>query len=173
MTIREVLLLGDPILRNICESVDDISTLNDLFDDLKDTLTRLQEDYGLGRGLAAPQIGYNKRIVYIQVPDRSFYLINPKITSRSKETFDVWDSCFSMKASFFVKIPRNRQIRVEYLDRHGKEHAEYFHDGLSELLQHEIDHLDGILCSDHLRSPKDIIMFEEWEKRHKEKGIGM
>ena len=173
MTVLEVLLLGDPSLRDICESVNDISRITVLLEDLKDTLTQLQEYYNMGRGLAAPQLGYKKRVVYIQMPERSFYLINPRILSRSKETFEVWDSCFSMKASFFVKISRNRSIEVEYQDKDGIRHTEEFTDGMSELLQHEIDHLDGILCSDHIRDPSDIVMYEEWTKRYRKEGVGM
>jgi peptide deformylase len=140
---------------------------------LKDTLTHLQGEYGMGRGLAAPQIGYKKQVIYIQMPDRSFYLINPRIIGRSIETFEVWDSCFSLKAEFFVKTIRNKVITVEYLDENNVKHVEQFKDNLSELLQHEIDHLEGVLCSDYLEDPKDIVMYEEWLKRHRKKGIGM
>jgi peptide deformylase len=51
--------------------------------------------------------------------------------------------------------------------------VDQFHDGMSELLQHEIDHLDGVVCSDHLRDPRDIVMRAEWEKRYRTSGVGM
>ena len=141
--------------------------------DLKDTLTWAQSHYGMGRAAAAPQIGYLKRVVCVQMLERSFYLVNPRIVRRSEETFEVWDSCFSMEAAFFVKIPRSREITVKYRDEGGGSHVEEFRDDMSELLQHEIDHLDGVMCSDHLRDPRDIVMKPEWMKRYRTPGIGM
>jgi peptide deformylase len=173
MTVRQLLYLGNPELREPSENVSDLSKISKLKNDLRDTLTQLQIDYGMGRGLAAPQIGYKERVIYIQMTERSFFLVNPKIVSRSPDTFEVWDSCFSMKAEFFVKISRNKSITVEYLDEKNIKHLEDFKDGTSELLQHEIDHLDGVLCSDHLKDPKNIVMYEEWVKRFRVEGEGM
>lgn len=173
MVIRDTVLLGDPRLRDICEEVDFDEPLNDIMKDLKDTLTEHQRLYGMGRGIAAPQIGYSKRIVYIQSPKFTGYLINPEITWKSKEMFDVWDSCFSLKAEFFVNIPRHRSVKVKYDDARQVLHEETFSDDMSELLQHEIDHLDGVMCSDRLTDPKKIVMREEWEKRYRTPGIGM
>ncbi|MFH2109711.1 MAG: peptide deformylase [Candidatus Bathyarchaeota archaeon] len=173
MVVRDTVLLGDPRLRERSEPVEDLDELRPILLDLKDTLTRHQETYGMGRGIAAPQIGYRRRVVYVQMPERSFYLVNPVVEWISAETFEVWDSCFSLEAAFFVKIPRSKAIRVRFLDELGGEHVEEFRDGMSELLQHEIDHLDGVVCSDHLRDPRDIVMRAEWEKRYRTPGVGM
>jgi len=173
MVVRDTVLLGDPRLRERADAVEDPSTLGPILRDLRDTLTRHQETYGMGRGIAAPQIGYGVRVVHVQVPGRSLYLVNPEISWRSPETFEVWDSCFSLEVAFFVKIPRSRSIRVRYMDERGEEHVEVFRDRMSELLQHEIDHLDGVVCSDHLRDPRDIVMRAEWEKRYRTPGVGM
>ncbi|MBM3292856.1 peptide deformylase [Candidatus Bathyarchaeota archaeon] len=173
MVIKEILLLGDSRLRNKSDSVQDFSKIDKILIDLKDTLTQQQKIYGMGRGISAPQLGYNLKIVYIQMPDRSFYLINPVIKWSSDETFDVWDSCFSLEVAFFVKIKRSKTIRVKYYDETGKENLVEFSDGMSELLQHEIDHLEGIICSDHLKNSKDIIMRSEWVKNYKQTGLGM
>lgn len=173
MVVKEVLLLGDPTLRETSEPVTDFDEIHEILEDLKDTLTWAQEYYGMGRAAAAPQLGYLKRVVYVQMPNRSFYLVNPEIVRRSDETFEVWDSCFSMEAAFFVKIPRNRVITVQYRDENGGRHVEEFRDDMSELLQHELDHLDGVMCSDHLRDPRDIVMKAEWMKRYRTPGIGM
>ena len=113
MVIRDTLLLGNPKLREKSEKVVFDRKLPQILEDLKDTLSEHQRVYGMGRGLAAPQIGYSTRIVYIQTPGYTSYLINPEIVWRSPELFDVWDSCFSMEAKFFVKIPRNRSIKVK------------------------------------------------------------
>lgn len=173
MVVRDTVLLGDPRLRERSEPVENLEELKPILLDLKDTLTRHQETYGMGRGIAAPQIGYSKRVVYVQMFERSFYLVNPEVEWTSADTFEVWDSCFSLEAAFFVKIPRSRAIRVSFLDERGGEHREDFRDGMSELLQHEIDHLDGVVCSDHLKDPRDIAMKTEWEKRYRTPGVGM
>jgi peptide deformylase len=173
MVIRDTVLLGDPRLREVSIHVVFDKKLPQILEDLKDTLTEHQRIYKMGRGLAAPQIEYNKRIVYIQTPTFTSYLINPEIVWRSPEEFNVWDSCFSMEAKFFVKIPRNRSIKVKYIDEFNEFHNDTFNDDMSELLQHEIDHLDGVICSDHLRDPRDIVMRQEWEKRYRTPGLGM
>jgi len=160
-------------LRETSEPVTDFDEITDVLADLKDTLTWAQGSYGMGRAAAAPQLGYLKRVVYVQMPNRRFYLVNPEIARRSEETFEVWDSCFSMEAAFFVKIPRNRVITVQYRDENGGRHVEEFRDDMSELLQHELDHLDGVMCSDHLHDPWDIVMKAEWEKRYRTPGMGM
>ena len=173
MVIRDTVLLGDPRLRETTELVAFDRKLLQILEDLKDTLSKHQRFYGMGRGLAAPQIGYNKKIVYIQTPSFTSYLINPEIVWRSPETFEVWDSCFSMEAKFFVKIPRNRSIKVKYVDETQEFHNETFNDDMSELMQHEIDHLDGIMCTDRLTDTRNIVMREEWEKRYRTPGLGM
>jgi peptide deformylase len=78
-----------------------------------------------------------------------------------------------MNAAFFVKIPRHRRIKIKYTDQFGEFHNDTFTDDMSELLQHEIDHLDGIVCSDHLTDLTNIAMREEWEKRYRIPGVGM
>jgi peptide deformylase len=116
--------------------------------------------------LAAPQIGSLLRIVYVNARGRSFFLLNPVIVDRSKEVFEVWDFCFSARASFLAQVSRNLRISVEYRDDTGERRHEEFEGYLSELLQHEIDHLDGILFIDHIEKPETITMVEEWDKNH-------
>ena len=173
MVVRDTVLLGDPILRQISDPFVFDRKTPQILEDLKDTLTEQQRIYGMGRGLAAPQIGYNKRVVYIQTPNFTSYLINPEIVWRSPENFEVWDSCFSMEAKFFVKIPRNRIIKVKYVDEFREFHNESFTNDMRELLQHELDHLDGIICSDRLTDTRNIAMRQEWEKRYRTLGMGM
>ena len=90
-------------------------------------------------------------------------MINPKITKRSDEKFDVWDSCFSADVAFFGKTPRYKEINVEYYDERQNQITAHFEDDLSVLFQHEIDHLDGVLFTDHI-TDNQIIMRSEWEK---------
>jgi peptide deformylase len=104
---------------------------------------------------------------HMQIPARTLVMVNPKITEKSKELIEVWDSCYSFDVAFFVKIKRHKKIKVEYQDEHGRFISEEFVDDLSELFQHEIDHLDGILATDYLKDNKNIILRDEWEKRYK------
>ena len=168
MAVREIMLIGNPLLRKKSEDILEFNEdLSQIIIDLKDTLIDFQNRKKIGRAIAAPQIGVLKKIIYWHVNDRSHALVNPEITWRSEETFDVWDSCFSFDAAFFVKTKRNKSIKVKYQDTKGSIKEEKFEDDLSELLQHEIDHLHGILATDHLTNNKDIILREEWEKRYK------
>lgn len=164
-------MIGNPQLRETSIQVtnfDNVTKFDKQFQtilvDLKDTLTHLQKTKKIGRALAAPQIGYLKRIIFMQTSKRTVYMINPVITWKSNELFEVWDSCFSFGVYFFVKIKRHKKIIVEYKDENGIFKKEEFEGDLSELFQHEIDHLDGILATDYLKNNKDIILREEWEK---------
>jgi peptide deformylase len=79
--------------------------------------------------------------------------------------FEVWDSCFSFNVEFFVLVDRHSSIRVEYFDQRGRGHQVEVMGALSELLQHEIDHLDGVLAIDRMKDTKGVIMRSEWKKR--------
>ena len=168
MAIREVLQFGDPALRMSARTVDDVfsTEVQQTMRDLRDTLHDLQRVHGKGGGLAAPQIGAPSQIIYITARGRSSFLLNPKIVEKSDEMFDVWDFCFSARAAFLARIKRHRQIAVEYQDENGAHHTEGFDDYFSELLQHEIDHLDGVLFIDLIDRPETITMVEEWDKTH-------
>lgn len=166
MTIKEVLMLGNLKLREKSSDLEDFNLdFVQHLQDLKDTLIYLQEDKKIGRAIAAPQIGVFKKLIYFRLQDKSFYMVNPKITWKSEEMLDVWDSCYSFDIAFFVEIQRHKIIKVEYQDENGNLVYEDFSDELSELVQHEIDHLHGILATDHLRDVKKIITRSEWERR--------
>lgn len=167
MAVKEILLIGNPKLREKSENVVDFNyELESIVNDLKDTLIDFQNRKEIGRAIAAPQIGVLKKIIYWNLPERSHAFINPKIIWESDETFDVWDSCFSFDVAFFVKTKRNKSIKVKYQTEKGETLEEVFTGELSELLQHEIDHLDGILATDRQIDKTDIIMRSEWEKRY-------
>ncbi|MFO7815164.1 MAG: peptide deformylase [Halanaerobiales bacterium] len=168
MAVKKIYKLGSEVLRKKSERVHDFDDkLKSKIEDLKDTLFNFQKEYEIGRAIAAPQIGYHQKIVYYNKDDKELLMVNPKILEKSEETFEVWDSCFSFNASFFVKIERSKKIKVKYQDIEGIAHIQEFKDGLSELFQHEIDHLHGILATDHLDSYENIIMREVWENKYK------
>jgi len=164
MAVREILLLGNPVLRAQCEKVENFSDpgLHKIVTDLFDTLTDFRRTHGFGRGIAAPQIGASKMITVINV-DTPITLINPEIVNRSHQTMMLWDDCFSFP-ELLVKVRRHVSITVEYRDEHGVQHRIEAEGSLSELLQHEIDHLNGILAVDRAIDSKHIILRSEWEK---------
>ena len=165
MAIRSVLQFGNPLLREIAADVADFrsESTRQTLNDLEDTLLDLQRIHGMGGGLAAPQIGSSTRVVCVNARGRSFFLLNPEIVKASEELFDVWDFCFSSKASFLASIARHRKITVEFQDENGEFHTEDFEGYFSELLQHEIDHLYGRLFIDRITRPETITMIEEWD----------
>lgn len=173
MAIKEVLMLGEPALREKSEPVEEFN--QDIFDiitDLKETLQALQEEKGLGRALAAPQIGYQKKIIYANLPDQEIVMINPNIVAKSDEMIELWDSCFSFNVDFFVKVSRHKSITVEFINEGKEQTSRKFNDDLSELFQHEIDHLYGVMATDHMIDKKAIMMRSEWEKSG-ESGLGI
>jgi peptide deformylase len=167
MAIREVRQLGDPVLREVAAPVVDpgATEVAALIDDLRDTLAHWKATTGYGRGIAAPQIGVLQRVVFLNIDGQSPWpLLNPEIVIRSNEMMIVWDGCLSFLTIFF-KTQRHCSVTIRYQDQRGDWHECVADCGLSELLQHEIDHLDGILALDRLTDTRSIISRQEFEKR--------
>src|SRR6185295_372624 len=121
MAVRTVLQLGDPLLREVCAPVPDPAApeVTALVADLADTLAHWRRETGYGRGIAAPQLGVLKRVVFLQLPGREPWpLVNPEIVERSAETLVVWDACLSFLA-VFLQVERHREITVRYQDLAG------------------------------------------------------
>jgi peptide deformylase len=167
LAIRPVLQLGDPRLRMVAERVDDPTSpaVAATLGDLRDTLAHWRATTTYGRGIAAPQVGVLERVVFLNV-DRPWPLINPEITAWSAETMIVWDACLSFLCIFF-QVVRHRWIEVRYQDQTGAEHSLRAEGDLSELLQHEIDHLDGVLALDRIADLNSMCVREEFERRHR------
>ncbi len=162
MAVREILLLGNPILRTECERVVDFSGISRTIEDLRDTLADFRRRNGFGRGIAAPQIGTLRRIVFTDVGS-PMTLVNPRIVRRSRQLMTLWDDCFSFP-DILVKVKRALRISVAYQDESGRRRSLSASNGLSELLQHEIDHLDGVLAIDRAVSLREIVLRSEWKK---------
>jgi len=172
MPVRPILQLGDPRLREIALPVEDPSApkVAALVNDLADTLAYWRATTGYGRGIAAPQLGVRLRVIFLQLPgEKPWPLINPEILERSEEKIVVWDACLSF-LSIFMQVERHREITVRYQDMNGETHQLAVGDdrNLSELLQHEIDHLDGILAVDRLTDIRTLCTREEFEKRYRQ-----
>lgn len=167
MASREILQLGNPTLWEKSSAVEDFasSSLASLIGDLSDTLVSFRLANGFGRGIAAPQIGSLHRVIFIRMQPAGFCgpLINPRIQWASDETMELWDDCFSLP-NLMVRVRRNHRIRVSYRDERGGEQSIQAEGDLSELLQHEIDHLDGVLATDRAISPRAIATRVEWER---------
>jgi len=167
MSSREILQLGNPTLWQKSIRVEDVDSTEttSLIRDLSDTLASFRESTGYGRGIAAPQIGLLKRMIFIRMQPEGFCgpLINPAISWSSEARMELWDDCFSFP-DLMVRVSRSRQIRVEYQDDRGIGRTLEAEDDLSELLQHEIDHLDGVLAVQRAISPQAFSTRAEWER---------
>jgi peptide deformylase len=174
MALQEILQLGNPTLRVKCSPVRSFGTdeLCSLVSDLRDTLSDFKARFGFGRGIAAPQIGVTQQVIFTNV-DRPLPMINPGIVKRSRKLMTLWDDCFSFPG-LLVKVRRNLEIEVRYQDEEGRRHTLKAQGGLAELLQHEIDHIGGILAVDRAIDSKHIVFRSEYEKwAHEKKGVRM
>lgn len=146
MAVRKILLLGNEELYKVSEKVkeEDLKEVKKVIEDLHDTLMDFREKYKAGRAIAAPQIGYFKRIIYMNI-DKPVALINPKIEYIDDELMEVWDDCMSFP-ELLVKVKRHKRCKIHYKDLEWKDNVLELEGDLSELLQHEYDHLDGILA---------------------------
>ena len=146
MAVRDILLLGNPGLYEVCLPVapEELAGLTGTVEDLHDTLMDFRARYGAGRAIAAPQIGVAKRLVYMNI-DEPVVFINPVIDVKSAKTYELWDDCMSFP-DLLVKVRRHSSCRVIYRDLGWKKCSLMLSDSLAELLQHECDHLDGILA---------------------------
>jgi peptide deformylase len=168
MARKTILMIGNEILRKKAEPIDFTKDpVEQYIQDLKDTLHHVQNEKKIGRAIAGPQIGYSKRIIYMETDGKKITMINPHITMKSEEKFEVWDSCFSADVAFFGKTIRHKAIKIEYVDENQSKIQKDFNDDLSELFQHEIDHLEGILFTDRIIN-NQIIMRSEWERLFRE-----
>ena len=146
MTIQKILLLGNPKLYQVCQPVKphEIESIKQVVQDLHDTMMDFRATYKVGRAIAAPQIGMMKRLVYMHI-DAPVVLINPVIDQQSEEMITLWDDCMSFP-DLLVKLQRHKTCRITYRDLEWVEHSLALTGDLAELLQHECDHLNGILA---------------------------
>lgn len=146
MAVREILLLGNPKLFEMCELVQEtqLAEIKPIIQDLHDTLMAFREKYNAGRAIAAPQIGEMKRVVYMHI-EHPVVFINPVLDLKSTEMMELWDDCMSFP-ELLVKVHRHQQCRITYRDENWEKQSMALEGDFSELLQHEVDHLDGILA---------------------------
>lgn len=145
-----ILLLGRPRLNRVAAPVHRLGDpdFNKEADLLVRTLEAFRSEHGFGRAIAAPQIGIPKRFIALSLGEGPFVMINPEITWRSEDTFTMWDDCMCFPF-FLVRLRRHLSVSVRWEKSDGAlEEWDRLDQARSELLQHEIDHLDGILATD-------------------------
>ncbi|AXE16993.1 peptide deformylase [Runella rosea] len=147
-TLADLLLLGDPRLYETCSPIlpEEKPLVKSWVADLHNVMQEVRAKYGFGRAIAAPQLGIMKRLIYMNI-DQPVVFINPELTHLSDEMFELWDDCMSFP-NLLVKVKRHKSLTIKYLDGDWQP-CEWIMDdsSLSELLQHEYDHLDGVLCT--------------------------
>ena len=155
---REILLLGDPRLYEVCKEVkqEELEDLRPVFTDMFDCIRAIRRDYGFGRAIAAPQIGVNKRVICM-LTDRPYVIINPSLEFVGEEMMELMDDCMSFP-KLLVRVRRYRHTILRYTDENWTKQEKRMDDDMSELIQHEYDHLDGILATMRAIDSKSFVM---------------
>lgn len=155
MVIRRILTAEEPILRERTKKVSSYdASLHRLLDDMLETMRDAP-----GVGLAANQIGVPLQVAVIEVDGKVTELINPQIVKASGEQLD-WEGCLSIPG-YVAEVTRSAKVTVKARDRHGKEFRVKGEELFARALQHEIDHLNGILYIDHLESLEELVRVSE------------
>jgi len=161
MSVRPVLKMGEPLLLRVAAEVTRFDAqLHELVSDMDDTMRALT-----GAGIAAPQIGVSARVVIFELKDNPRYphitpvpytvLVNPLVTPLTAEQDEGWEGCLSVPGMRGL-VPRYRRLRYRGFDQHGApidRTVEGFH---ARVVQHEVDHLDGILFPQRVRDLRDF-----------------
>ena len=166
-TPTEILQLGDPGLRRRSRTIEDLdcAAFRRAAHRLHETLRAFRAEHGFGRAVSAPQIGVPQRLIAVNLGERPFSIVNPEITWRSTDTFTMWDDCMSFP-SLLVRVRRHRSISVRFTTGEGENVGwEKLDPAVSELLQHEMDHLDGVLAVDHALDRDAIVTRTAFEAR--------
>lgn len=170
--IQTVLQSGNPILRQKSKEVKNIDKkIHELIRDMHDTLLVQKDPEGIG--LAAPQIGKNLRIFIMRPKEEETVVINPKIikmekvkTKGKKKKSDILEGCLSLP-HFYGPLERAQKVTLEFMDEHGKTQVRVYEGLMAQIVQHEIDHLDGVLFIDRLlEQQKPLYEYKkgEWEE---------
>jgi peptide deformylase len=172
MSIRKISIMGNPILRvptkPLTKSVIQSAVIQRLIDDMVDTMREYD-----GVGLAAPQVHENKPIVVLEAVDNSRYknkedipltiLVNPVVTPLTDSMEEGWEGCLSIP-DIRGKVPRYTSIRVQAQDRNGKEVDITAKGFYAVVLQHEIDHLNGVLFLDRMKDFSTLTFLREYAR---------
>ena len=157
MAIRPILTAEEPILRERTKKVSTFGgSLHRLLDDMLATMRDAP-----GVGLAANQIGVPLQVAVIEIENRITELVNPQIVKSSGEQLD-WEGCLSIPG-YVAEVARDAKVTVKARDRHGREFRVKGEELFARALQHELDHLNGLLYIDHLESIGELVRVSEAE----------
>lgn len=172
MSILKIARLGHPVLRKTAAELENKKISSDEIQRLIDDMIETNKEYD-GLGLAAPQVHQSLQIAIIECCNNPRYpdtpgipltiLINPKFTYMSEETIKGWESCLSID-DLRGKVPRAKEVKISALDRSGKEISIEADDFLAIVLQHEIDHLNGVVYLDRMKEMKTLSHMNEFQK---------
>lgn len=167
--------LGQPVLRQVAEPVPPEALDSPAFRELIEAMVQTLEEAG-GVGLAAPQVFVSQRLFLACInPPREEgvreveVFINPRLTERSVEREPGWEGCLSFP-ELQVLVPRHRRIALEFLDLAGRQRTLQLEGFPARIIQHEYDHLEGILTLDRAASTRDIVKASEMEAVLSERG---
>ncbi len=166
MTIRKILVEPDPFLRQVSQDVKKVDDeLRKLMDDMLETMYAAP-----GIGLAAIQVGVPKRVIVIDLSKeeerKPFYFINPRIMKKSENNSTYEEGCLSVPGQF-AEIDRPDQCHISYLDYNGQKKELKTEGLLATCIQHEMDHLEGILFIDYLSKLKKNFIVKKLSKQKK------
>jgi peptide deformylase len=174
MSILKVARMGHPVLREVSKEVDRSEIGSDDFQAFIDSLIETMREYD-GAGLAAPQVHDSRRVVVMEVADNPRYpdepslpltvLINPRIHFLTEERIEVIEGCLSIPDLRGV-VPRIAEIELEALDRSGTPFRGHYEGFSAAVVQHECDHLDGILYLDRVADTRSLAFVREFERYH-------
>lgn len=147
MAVREILLLGNAKLYEVSREIDrsELAFAGRVVADLHDTMLEFRRKYGFGRAIAAPQIGEQVRIIYMNLDGKACPVVNPRLELQGAASWEVWDDCMSFPG-LEVRLRRHPACILRYKDLEWNDCVLELHDDLAELVQHEYDHLDGIVA---------------------------
>lgn len=156
--VKPILKLGDDALYQVSNliSESEMPQMAEIVEDLHDTLIDYRETYGAGRAIAAPQIGVFKRLIYMYIDEPTVF-INPTLEFLDDEIMRVLDDCMSFPG-LYVRVIRHKKCRVHFTDLKGESKSTTFEGDLAELIQHEYDHLDGILATMRAIDNRSFVM---------------
>lgn len=163
---RDVLQYGDERLTRRCEPVVDVRdpAFRSEARALVATLAAFRRRNGFGRGIAAPQIGVMRRFIAIDLGEGARVYVNPTFTAKSAARFTLWDDCMSFP-HLLVRVSRHRTVTMRYIDDAGHPGVwEATDSATAELLQHELDHLDGILAFDRAVGENAVVARDAFER---------
>ncbi len=173
MPVLDIVIAPHPVLKTMCTPVETITDeMRELMDNMMETMY-----HAGGVGLAAPQVGETMRIFVADVGElddegkikqgKPYKFVNPEIVEMSDDLFVYDEGCLSIPG-FFEERERPNTIKLKYLDETGKEHVEEFDGLMSFCIQHEIEHLDGVLFTDHVSRLKRERVMKKLTKEKKQ-----